>query len=633
MPRCDFRLPAWSRTRLPWISTTTYFISYAREDERFARKLYDRLVADGHRVWWDSNKISLPGADIAGSIELGLARSRAFGLIVSKAALNSSWLKTEYAAAVTLNIRDETNRTIIPIVIENVDLPIFLLNRRWPDFRDDASFDPSVRSLGESLRTGLPPPLAPLPEGSRTQLHELMLSAKRELVISGHTLDKFTNPKVLQALYSLFDRNLSVVIVLLNPHSPCALAHDQFHTKESRTSAQNQIRTTIQQLSNILEVADRTPCLSVYLTRYMPRFRIVLIDNSVCHVNLYMYGTDVLHTPELVFWSNPDGTKYHEFVALQQSLQSLLRSQDVIPLIKEGWYDRYWTSSRIESLLGNCIQGLCSQAGCSAVRDVLFGSHVDDAPPALSEQLCPPDYRPGTVYVARIPHLLASRTHDRVPDRIVDKLVEDRLVWLSREYPDCFSQDGRSDLVRKVAAALNRSHFDHSVLWHALYLEQWEDIVDRIVCSVRFGHPEPMLPAASRTRRVKEQMLTLITWLTEHKSPSLSDWLTLSIAAEALPYTTSLSDVAAIGEQLWELGRSAPRIDAFTFFFHLIQTNYQLPMYVVSFPSTLLAALIAMKFYDELLHNHETLHLDFVPRSVNVGTYASYRDVLEVLPP
>jgi hypothetical protein len=56
-------------------------------------------------------------------------------------------------------------------------------------------------------------------------------------------------------------------------------------------------------------------------------------------------------------------------------------------------------------------------------------------------------------------------------------------------------------------------------------------------------------------------------------------------------------------------------------------------MYVVSFPSTLLAALIAMKFYDELLHNHETLHLDFVPRSVNVGTYASYRDVLEVLPP
>ncbi len=607
------------------------FLSYAREDENFARKLHDRLVADGHRVWWDSKRI-VSGGPIVESIELGLSQSRAFGLVISRAALNSSWVKSEYTAAVNLNIREETNRTIVPILIENIDLPIFLINRRWADFRDDASFEQSAKTLSESLRSALPAPLAPLPEGSRTQLHEVMLSAKRELVISGHTLDKFsTNPKVLQALYSLFDRRVSVLIVLLNPHSPYALAHDGFHKKESRASARNQSEATIHQLSGILEVADHTTCFSVYLTRYMPRFRTILVDDSVCHVNLYMYGTDVLQTPELAFSSDPGGPSFREFVAIQRSVRSLLRSPDVIPLIQNGRFDHFWTSSSIERSLNQCIEGFCSEAGCAAVRDILLGSYFEGTESSISTQLCPLDYRPGTIPVARNPYFTIPRVQGNPSERIIERVVESRLRWLSQEYPESFLRGEGDELARKTAVVLRRSHHDHSVLWNSLLVEQFEDTIDRLICAVRFGHPEPMFSSVSKGGIAKEQILATIAWLKDHKSPSATQWLSISISAEALLHSSHGEDPAELGEILWQSLRSEERLDASEFYFHVICTNHQLPMYVVCFPSTLLSTLITLQFYDQLLHDHVTLHVDFVPRSVNAGTYASFRDVQEVL--
>jgi len=71
-------------------------------------------------------------------------------------------------------------------------------------------------------------------ERARPPLHEVMLSAERSLVVSGHTLNKFAiDLRVKNALGELFQRGVKVTLVMLNPHCEYSCAHERFHAKES----------------------------------------------------------------------------------------------------------------------------------------------------------------------------------------------------------------------------------------------------------------------------------------------------------------------------------------------------------------------------------------------------------------
>ena len=279
------------------------FISYSHKDSRFVKKLEDALKRRGLRAWTYERKV-LAGENIVAEINSGLSKSRAFGIVVSSDALKSKWvIDLELGAALNLYASGRV-KSIIPICLDHLELPPLVSVLRWVDFSEPRKFEASLEDLVRSLKEGGKGVVPAFRTQPRSTLHELILSAKENVLVSGLTLDKFTtDPKVRGAVLSLLSRPRPVEVrfLLLNPHSLYAKAHELFHPIESRSSATAQIEGTIRQFEAILQVTNRPREFSVYMTSYMPRFRAVVIDDDVCHVNLYMYGTDVLITPELVF--------------------------------------------------------------------------------------------------------------------------------------------------------------------------------------------------------------------------------------------------------------------------------------------------------------------------------------------
>ena len=92
----------------------TVFISYARADAVWTRKLASDLERDGFTVFFDEWDI-VPGDNLVQSLDKGL-ESASSGLIVfSKATHGRSWPATEYAALVQRMQRGEIR--LIPVLL------------------------------------------------------------------------------------------------------------------------------------------------------------------------------------------------------------------------------------------------------------------------------------------------------------------------------------------------------------------------------------------------------------------------------------------------------------------------------------------------------------------------------------
>ncbi len=117
------------------------FLSHDSADKPRVRRLAERLREAGLRVWFDEWMIKL-GDDIFLAIEKGLQYSRTQVLCISKAALDSDWVKLERS---TVLFRDPTNegRRFIPLLLSDCKPPDTLRRYRYVDLRKDtdAAFD------------------------------------------------------------------------------------------------------------------------------------------------------------------------------------------------------------------------------------------------------------------------------------------------------------------------------------------------------------------------------------------------------------------------------------------------------------------------------------------------------------
>ncbi len=127
------------------------FISYAREDQDFARRLHAALEAAGHSLWVDWESIH-PSSDWFTEIAEGIDQSDAVIYIVTGTSVRSSECRAELDHAQRARIR------IIPVLRERVEpeqLPAGVGAFQWVEFLDDAAFDDSVRTLRRALETDL----------------------------------------------------------------------------------------------------------------------------------------------------------------------------------------------------------------------------------------------------------------------------------------------------------------------------------------------------------------------------------------------------------------------------------------------------------------------------------------------
>ncbi len=111
------------------------FISYSREDQRFAEELANSLTHDGISVWFDDWYIQV-GDSILRKIQDGILSSDFLVVLLSRNSMESKWVDHELNAGTLKNIESE-GVFVLPALIEKCRIPPFLSDRKFADFTSD----------------------------------------------------------------------------------------------------------------------------------------------------------------------------------------------------------------------------------------------------------------------------------------------------------------------------------------------------------------------------------------------------------------------------------------------------------------------------------------------------------------
>lgn len=168
------------------------FVSHASEDkERFVLKFAERLRENGIDAWLDKWEM-LPGDSLIDKIfSEGIKEAAAVIVVVSRASIQRPWVKEELNAAAVKRI--DTGSKLIPVVIDDCEVPDSLRTTLWEKIEDVNSYETSFQRicasiLGRSLRPPigeapyyLKSPLASIPGLNHTDHFVLKTSCEYEL--------------------------------------------------------------------------------------------------------------------------------------------------------------------------------------------------------------------------------------------------------------------------------------------------------------------------------------------------------------------------------------------------------------------------------------------------------------------
>lgn len=106
-------------------------------DIDFTTELHGLLEQAGFNVWYDEKKLT-SNTHLLSDLPKYISNSESFIVILSKNSCSSMWVQDEYGYA-----RDQLNKkelkAIIPIVIDECDIPGFYNNYKWIDCREGLS--------------------------------------------------------------------------------------------------------------------------------------------------------------------------------------------------------------------------------------------------------------------------------------------------------------------------------------------------------------------------------------------------------------------------------------------------------------------------------------------------------------
>ena len=128
------------------------FISHNSADKPFARRVAADLQRSGANVWLDEQQILL-GSSIQESIQQAIDKYDYLAVILSPESVASKWVRQELRQALDREISSD-KVVVLPLLLRDCDIPGFLRDKKYADFRTDALYDPSLNDIKKRL--GLP---------------------------------------------------------------------------------------------------------------------------------------------------------------------------------------------------------------------------------------------------------------------------------------------------------------------------------------------------------------------------------------------------------------------------------------------------------------------------------------------
>lgn len=113
----------------------TIFISYSSKDQTFASQLAESLKNLGHKLWLDEWNIKV-GESIPTKIQDGLTSADYLIVVLSSSSVKSGWMEREWQAKYWEEVKAE-KIMVLPVLIENCEIPALLKPKKYVDFRGD----------------------------------------------------------------------------------------------------------------------------------------------------------------------------------------------------------------------------------------------------------------------------------------------------------------------------------------------------------------------------------------------------------------------------------------------------------------------------------------------------------------
>ncbi|WP_051685080.1 toll/interleukin-1 receptor domain-containing protein [Clostridium sp. KNHs205] len=114
---------------------SSIFMSHTSIDKPFVEKLAKDMEKYGIRIWYDKYEIKV-GESIFWKIDEGIDQCDFLGIVISKEAWESEWVRKEVASAWNKQMVMKKN-VILPIFYRDCDIPLMLRDIKYADFRKD----------------------------------------------------------------------------------------------------------------------------------------------------------------------------------------------------------------------------------------------------------------------------------------------------------------------------------------------------------------------------------------------------------------------------------------------------------------------------------------------------------------
>ncbi len=113
------------------------FLSHSSKDHEKTQTLYDELLKLGFRVWLDEVAME-PGDSLIEKIGSAIRSSMNLAVLLSENSVNSEWVKKEVSVAMTGQLAGAKIK-VVPIRLDDAELPPFLTDIRYVDYRKETN--------------------------------------------------------------------------------------------------------------------------------------------------------------------------------------------------------------------------------------------------------------------------------------------------------------------------------------------------------------------------------------------------------------------------------------------------------------------------------------------------------------
>lgn len=128
---------------------SSIFLSHSHQDKQFARRLADNLKRVGVSVWIDEAELKV-GDSLIEKIRAGIDQMEYVGVLLSSHSVKSEWVRREVDIAMNQEILGKRIK-VLPILIEDCELPGFLLGKLYADFREANQYENALSKLLDRL--------------------------------------------------------------------------------------------------------------------------------------------------------------------------------------------------------------------------------------------------------------------------------------------------------------------------------------------------------------------------------------------------------------------------------------------------------------------------------------------------